>query len=725
MKNEKLLLRDARCAYPLSLLMRLLSKWLKPCLTHNAFISPMHVLYYFCIHTYVSNPFLIILYAEEDMPLEGLQLGRYRLLRLLGSGGMGEVYLAEDARIEQQVAVKVIRAEVTPYPDENATKEAARLFLREARAIAKLDHPNILSLSDFGEETIHNNALSYIVMPYRKEGSLTVWLRQHGTSGILSVEDISHMVNQAADALQHAHDHGVIHQDVKPSNFLIRERKGSRPDLLLADFGIAKFTTATATASQSVRGSPAYMAPEQWASQPVAATDQYALAVMTYQLLTGSPPFQGRQEQVMYLHFHAQPKPPSMLNAQIPKGVDAVIMRALAKKPEERFPSISAFAHAFQQAVTAFNSPSTPKAPDMPAQGGEDIRATLAISKAEAQAGTTRILNLPGGRPITVPIPPGIHDGQVIRFEGQGEASGSGRAGALILTVAIAPLEETVLPSTTDRTGEETFRSDPHRPQMTTPVPNVTAPPSQPGAKRFKQVAQRFRHLPRGKAALLIGLVLLVLLGGYGFFYFKYDNILQRNSLLNAGIANTYSSGIATLALNDPLSDNSNGYFWGESSTSAGGCGFSEGAYHASRPQKGYFFCTATATNFSNFVYQVQMTITQGDAGGIVFRFDETQGTHYLFLFGSDGSYRFDIYHNNHNVSTLKSGPSSTINADLNQPILVAVVANGSNIDLYVNNSHIDSVSDGTYSQGEIGVAAVSSGNPTEAVFSNAKVWTF
>lgn len=538
------------------------------------------------------------------------------------------------------------------------------------------------------------------------------------------------MVNQAADALQHAHDHGVIHQDVKPANFLIRERKGNRPDLLLADFGIAKFTTATATASQSVRGSPAYMAPEQWAGQPVAATDQYALAVMTYQLLTGSPPFQGRQEQVMYLHFNAQPAPPSMLNPQIPKEVDAVIMRALAKKPEERFPSISAFANAFQQAVTAFNSLSTPKALNTPASSGENIRATLAISKAEAQAGTTRTLNLPGGRRITVPIPSGTPDGQVIRFEGQGEASGSGRAGDLVLTIAIAPLEETVLPSKTDRAGEETFRSDPNRPQMTTPIPNVTAPPSQPGAKRFKEVAQRFRHLPRGKAALIIGLVLLVLLGGYGFFYFKYDNLLQRNSLLNAGIANPYFSGIGTLALNDPLSGNSNGYFWSEWSNSAGGCGFSERAYHVSRSQISGSqiygsFCTASATNFSNFAYQVQMTITQGDTGGIVFRVDETKGTYYLFRIGSDGSYALDIYNNNNYVNTLKSGPSSTINIGLNQSILVAVVANGSNIDLYVNNTNIDNVSDGTYSQGEIGVTAVSFGNPTEAVFSNAKVWTF
>src|SRR5256712_8095713 len=101
------------------------------------------------------------------MALEGLQLGQYRLLRLLGSGGMGEVYLAEDARIGQQVAIKVIRSEGTPYPESTAAKEAARLFEREAKAIARLDHPHILPLYAYGEETLHEQLLTYLVMPYR------------------------------------------------------------------------------------------------------------------------------------------------------------------------------------------------------------------------------------------------------------------------------------------------------------------------------------------------------------------------------------------------------------------------------------------------------------------------------------------------------------------------------------------------------------------------------
>ncbi len=296
------------------------------------------------------------------MALEGIQLGYYQLVRLIGSGGMGEVYLAEDTRISRQVAIKVVHNDATPYPSVQLTQDTARLFVREMKAIVKLDHPHILPLFDFGQESIHTNTLMYMVMPYRPEGSLVDWLYQRGNTGPLSPQDVAYIVFQAADALQHAHDHQLIHLDVKPSNFLIRNRTGDlqHPDLLLADFGIAKFTTATATASQSVRGTPVSMAPEQWNGQPVPATDQYALAIMAYQLLTGRPPFIGRMEQVMRHHFMTQPPTPSTLNPNLSVGIDTVILRALAKKPEERFPSIVDFAQAFQHTVQTRGDPYAP-----------------------------------------------------------------------------------------------------------------------------------------------------------------------------------------------------------------------------------------------------------------------------------------------------------------------------------------------------------------------------
>ncbi len=287
------------------------------------------------------------------MSLEGQHIGRYHLLHLLGSGGMGDVYLAEDARIEQQVAIKVIRTEASSYPTTDAATDAIRLFQREARAIAKLDHPNILPLFDYGEVLLNDMTLTYLVMPYRQEGSLASWLRQRNTGELLSLSGIVHIVRQAADALQHAHTRQIIHQDVKPSNFLLRYRDGNSalPDVLLADFGIARLTTATANASQSIRGTPIYMAPELWEGEARPATDQYALAVMTYELLTGRPPFQGSLGRMMYQHLNIEAPPPSAFNPRLSKEIDIVLLHALAKKTEMRFASITAFANAFQQAV--------------------------------------------------------------------------------------------------------------------------------------------------------------------------------------------------------------------------------------------------------------------------------------------------------------------------------------------------------------------------------------
>ena len=173
-------------------------------------------------------------------------------------------------------------------------QDAARMFQREAKAIAMLDHPGILPLYDYGEQSVNGAILTYLVMPYREEGSLANWLQKGGFKH-LTIQIVEQMLQQAAAALQYAHDHQVVHQDVKPSNFLIRTSREhpKAPDLLLTDFGIAKLSMFTTRASQSIRGTPTYMAPEQWEGRPVPATDQYALAVMLYELLSGSPPFRG------------------------------------------------------------------------------------------------------------------------------------------------------------------------------------------------------------------------------------------------------------------------------------------------------------------------------------------------------------------------------------------------------------------------------------------------
>src|SRR2546421_2524879 len=309
-------------------------------------------------------PFLTRL-RREMMPLEGQQIGRYRLLRILGSGGMGEVYLATDTLINRQVAIKVIKAEGLSFSNTHVTKEANRLFQREMKAITTLDHPHILPVFDYGENRLNGAAITYMVMPYRPEGSLTSWLQRRGRAKPLWPQEVADIVYQVAGALQHAHSRQIIHQDVKPGNFLIHidEENPNRPNLLLADFGVAKFSGPTASIDVStssnfaIRGTPSYIAPEQWEGHPVPATDQYALAVMAYELLTGRAPFQGNPSQMMYQHFRDPPAPPSTYNPGIPATIDAVLLRALAKKPEERFPSVPAFARAFEGAAQSISTP--------------------------------------------------------------------------------------------------------------------------------------------------------------------------------------------------------------------------------------------------------------------------------------------------------------------------------------------------------------------------------
>lgn len=397
------------------------------------------------------------------MALEGLYLNQYRLLRLLGSGGMGEVYLAEDARIDQQVAIKISRSEASSYPGNSTIQDTVRLFQREARAIAMLDHPHILPLFSYGEEIVNGMTLIYIVMPYRHEGSFANWLQQRGNIDLLSVQNIVHFIKQAADALQYAHDNRIVHQDVKPSNFLVRMNKEhpDLPDLLLADFGIARLNTSTANVSHSIRGTPTYMAPEQWSGEAIYATDQYALAILVYELLTGHPPFIGRQEQLMYQHFHVEPQPPGTFNLRLSKDIDTVVLKALAKQPEKRFPSISAFANALQQATVNLDASTIIKIPP--------------LSNSSLQ-----------------------------------------EASAVISPVDSSKRDQSTFISPSNALNESTFIAN----RNNRPSTPYTSPPSAIVAEVPQhQPATRRQSISTGSAILLVGLAFLLLIGGLSIFY--------------------------------------------------------------------------------------------------------------------------------------------------------------------------------------------------------------
>ncbi len=475
------------------------------------------------------------------MALEALQNGRYHYLRVLGSGGMGEVYLMQDERVTRQVAIKVIRSENASSLDSNAAANAARLFQREAKAIAALEHPNILPLYDFGEEISDGTTISYMVMPFCADGSLAGWLRQRAGNP-LSPQDSAYLIEQAAEGLQYGHDHDVIHLDVKPSNFLIRGNKKNpnRPTLLLADFGIARSSTTVANTSRTIRGTPTAMAPEQWTSSPVPATDQYALAVMAYELLTGRAPFVGSMEQLMYQHFSVQPPAPTTFNSSLPTAVTPVLVRALAKKPEDRFPSIAAFASALQDAVHT----SSPEVSHEPQEAGIDTYTTVAISKEEADSGISRMITLPGGGKVNVPIPAGTHDGQIIRVPTSTESAD--QSSPLLLSITIAPSHET--PHSDE--AIQAAQQQPITPQLFEPVsghdlPTMAAASSIQTAERQSTIPKRSSPFRFGTASI-IGLLLILLLVGSGIFYFNVSR--SNNSQLGANAINHQNAGATQTA---------------------------------------------------------------------------------------------------------------------------------------------------------------------------------
>jgi eukaryotic-like serine/threonine-protein kinase len=266
----------------------------------------------------------------------GQQLGNYRLIRLLGQGGFAEVYLGEHIYLNTLAAIKVLYARLA--------SEDVDHFLAEARTIARLVHPHIVRVLEFDVK----DSIPYLVVDYASNGTLR---KRHPRGVPLPLATVVNYVMQAADALEYAHEQKVIHRDVKPENMLL----GRRNELLLSDFGIALVAQSSRSNStqgiQDLAGTIAYMAPEQIQSKAVPNSDQYSLAVVVYEWLSGVRPFQGSFPEIAVKHTMVSPPPLSERVPTLPLAVEEVIMKALAKDPQQRFDTVQAFADALKQAA--------------------------------------------------------------------------------------------------------------------------------------------------------------------------------------------------------------------------------------------------------------------------------------------------------------------------------------------------------------------------------------
>lgn len=311
------------------------------------------------------------------------QIGKYHIIRELGRGGMGVVYLTQDPAVNRQLALKVLPAEL-------ATDEISRRrFEQEVAVFARLEHPHIVPT--YAVDLSGPSPL--LVMRYLAGGSL----RDRMNSGRLSQAELWRSMNQVARALDYAHNEGLVHRDVKPTNILFDDTGNA----YVSDFGIAKIINATSmlTMANSMIGTPAYMSPEQFRQDEVDGhSDQYSLAVVLFEALTGRPPFSGDTLQLMYQHVYERPPSIHSLVKNLPAGLSAVFERALAKRPEQRYPSVEAFITDAQRQSTA-TAPlkadpvpaghSTPPTPDRRASSGGQPRTPI-VSGAGGGSGTER-----------------------------------------------------------------------------------------------------------------------------------------------------------------------------------------------------------------------------------------------------------------------------------------------------------------------------------------------
>lgn len=275
--------------------------------------------------------------------LIGQQFGPYKITEKLGEGGMAVVYKGYQQSLNRYVAIKVLRQELAQ--DE----EFVARFRREALAVADLDHPNILHVYDAG----FVQGMYYIVMAFVDGGSL----RDLVSQGSLEPEYALSIASQVADALHHAHQRGIVHRDVKPNNILLS--RDGRP--LLSDFGIAKAlheSTGLTRTGMSI-GTPEYMAPEQIQGQKVdARTDIYALGIVLYEMLAGWAPFSSTTPvAALYKQVNEPPPPLRQANISIPAWMEAVVSKALAKSPLDRYQQASDFAGALRQRQAPGHTP--------------------------------------------------------------------------------------------------------------------------------------------------------------------------------------------------------------------------------------------------------------------------------------------------------------------------------------------------------------------------------
>lgn len=617
------------------------------------------------------------------MDFVGQTIGQYRIEGSLDAGGMGQVFRGIHIYLNRPAAIKVMR------PHLVADEKFRTRFLQEAQAAAALKHPNIVDLYEFGEQSGH----LYMVMELVTGGSLRSLLQQQGGQPLSLALGLD-LVRQAAEGLAIAHDKGIVHRDIKPDNLLLNRLNNSedRFRVKIADFGIARLVDGDPLTSTGVPiGTVAYMSPEQCRGERVDGhSDLYSLGVVLYEVVTGSLPFQiNNFHEGVFKHLSAEPLSPRLVRPDLPQAVEEIILRCLAKKPEERFLSCATLAQVLAglQSAEQITLPGSSPQPIV-LRGSQTVISdrfgTSGMETLPAQAGAVYPnISSRGGHLVTQPVSSNVSlsipEKSVKKSLRPGWIISAFFAVVLIAggifsyasgLISLGP-KPGIIPTASPRFS------------TTTTVPSQNALDATATAQAYATATA------------------------------------QANATATAQkvAGNPYPPYAGTLALNDPLSDNSRGYGWEEGTRDQGTCTFVRGAYQSAIPLAAHFHsCLALSTNFSDFAYEVQMSLISASAGGIVFRADRSTTHLYYFTVDRTGGYLLKAYYDNVGDATVVASGSGIAFSDTE---IIGIVVQGNTFSLYVNHQLIRQVQDGTFTQGQVGVVVYEG----SGVFNNAKVW--
>lgn len=607
--------------------------------------------------------------------IEGSTLGRYELHRRIAYGGMSEVYLGYDRRVRRRVAVKVLYGSDEPF---------VRRFEREALAVGTLSHDHILPLYDFGEQ----RPWYYLVMPFIEGGTLRDYLLKRER---LTLEEAESFLYQIASALQYAHDHGVVHRDVKPSNILLR------PDghAYLVDFGLAKAKQESESLTHigAMIGTPEYMAPEQSNGQNDYRSDIYSLGIILYQMLTGRVPFTAESPVAVSLkHIQAQPVPPGELNPEIPQVVEDVILKALAKDPDDRFQQAKAFSLAcrkaiYQERTRNLNSIIPMKQTAQDAEPGkqqaEDADTIITPPESEITIPQKEPLEGMADKPPLFPLgndaPP---------FPSMPTI---GRKKWRVYTLLIVTLCLILLGSLALALGSAWQAQSTPRLTSDFPAPTQTT--------------------LSWKTATAIARINI-----------QATLAAQAQAQATAGITTAIGAGKVLYA--DGMTNNGGGWLDDGSQ-----CYFSPQGYHVHTALTHAFaWCYSNQQQYANAVITAQARLLHGDIYGLVFRLSPDSKAFYALELNSLGEYRFVHAFGSNPLTWLTLIDWTRSNAILSgygYTNTFLVVATGNHFRFYINKQLIvSSFADSSYSSGLVGfLVGGDSVGGTEAVFSN--MWIF